>query len=48
MQHTEKYLIELIEKYALSFQRVSEIIAAMKSNVGSHAQWIAELEEAIK
>jgi hypothetical protein len=48
MQHTDKYLIELIEKNAIAIQRITEIIASMKSNVGSHAQWIAELEEAIK
>jgi hypothetical protein len=48
MQYTDKYLIELIEKYTISIQRITEIIASMKSNVGSHAQWIEELEEAIK
>jgi len=28
-------------------QKITQIIAHMKSNIGSHAQWIAELEQAV-
>ena len=34
MQHTDKYLIELIEKYTMSFQRVRELHKPVTSYKG--------------
>ena len=44
---TESYLLDKVEKQEKTIQGINEVIANMKSNRGSHATFIEQLEQLV-